>query len=88
VEEIVGITGKNKVNLIGHSQGGNSARYVASVYPDLVTSVTTVEGANHGTLLSKVITRTTALIPHGNGFLQTIANAFGSMMGIFAGSIY
>lgn len=38
--------GTSKFNLIGHSQGGPTARYVASVRPDLVASVTTV-GAPH-----------------------------------------
>lgn len=35
--------GYNKFNLIGHSQGGPTARYVAGVAPTLVASVTTVQ---------------------------------------------
>ena len=42
VETIVAISGKPKVNLIGHSHGGLDVRYVAAVRPDLVASVTTV----------------------------------------------
>ena len=42
VEEIVAISGKPKVNLIGHSQGGPDIRYVAGVRPDLIASVTSV----------------------------------------------
>jgi triacylglycerol lipase len=38
----------NKVNLVGHSHGGPTTRYVASVRPDLVASVSTVHGANAG----------------------------------------
>jgi triacylglycerol lipase len=34
--------GVKKFNLIGHSQGGPTSRYVAGVAPDLVASVTTV----------------------------------------------
>ncbi|MDI1261014.1 triacylglycerol lipase [Aquabacterium sp.] len=34
--------GIKKFNLIGHSQGGPTARYVAGVAPDLVASITTV----------------------------------------------
>ncbi len=41
-------TGASKVNLIGHSLGGPTARYVSGVRPDLVASVTTVNGANYG----------------------------------------
>jgi len=47
IEEIVAITGTGKVNIIGHSHGGLDARYVASVRPDLVASVTAV-GSPHG----------------------------------------
>lgn len=38
--------GYRKFNLIGHSQGGPTARYVAGVAPDLIASVTTV-GSPH-----------------------------------------
>lgn len=47
VEEIAAVHG-GKVNLIGHSMGGLDARYVMSVRPDLVASVTTVGTPNHG----------------------------------------
>src|SRR3546814_3519247 len=39
VEEIVAISGKPKVNLVGHSHGGPTVRYVAGVRPDLIDSV-------------------------------------------------
>ena len=48
VEEIVAISGKPKVNLIGHSQGGPTIRYVAGVRPDLIASVTSVARAPLG----------------------------------------
>ncbi|HBC18826.1 MAG TPA: hypothetical protein DC022_08760, partial [Alcanivorax sp.] len=32
------------VNLLGHSHGGPTVRYVASVYPDYVASATAVAG--------------------------------------------
>src|SRR5215470_4960520 len=48
IETIVAITGKPKVNLIGHSQGGIDVRYVAAVRPDLVASVTTVGSPHKG----------------------------------------
>jgi triacylglycerol lipase len=47
LEEIRAITGAERVNLIGHSQGGLDARVVAALRPDLVASVTTV-GSPHG----------------------------------------
>ncbi len=48
LEEIRAITGKAKVNLIGHSQGGFDVRYVAAVRPDLVASVTTIGTPHRG----------------------------------------
>lgn len=38
----------DKVNLIGHSHGGQSVRYVAGVKPEWVASVTTVAGVTTG----------------------------------------
>ena len=49
IETILATTGADKVNLIGHSHGGPTARYVASVYPQYVASVTSVGGVNWGT---------------------------------------
>ena len=44
-----------KVNLIGHSQGGLTARYVAAVRPDLVASVTTIASPHKGSELADFI---------------------------------
>lgn len=48
VEEVRAITGQDKVNLIGHSHGGPTARYVAAVHPEYVASVTGVGGTFYG----------------------------------------
>lgn len=55
VEEVMAITGKEKVNLIGHSHGGPTARYILGVRPDLVASVTSVAGVNHGSAVADLI---------------------------------
>jgi triacylglycerol lipase len=52
IEEILRETGAGKVNLIGHSQGSLTARYAAAKRPDLVASVTSVAGPNHGSELA------------------------------------
>ncbi|KAB0491870.1 esterase/lipase family protein [Pseudomonas vancouverensis] len=52
IEEILRETGAQKVNLIGHSQGSLTARYAAAKRPDLVASVTSVAGPNHGSELA------------------------------------
>ncbi len=55
VEQILAETGYEKVNIIGHSQGGLDARYVAHERPDLVASVTTYATPNRGTPIADVI---------------------------------
>ncbi|RZO58022.1 MAG: alpha/beta fold hydrolase [Sandaracinaceae bacterium] len=55
VERILAETGHAKVNLIGHSQGGLDARYVAAVRPDLVASVTTFATPHRGTPIADVV---------------------------------
>ena len=40
VRDILAISGKAKVNLMGHSHGGHSIRYVADAIPTKVASVT------------------------------------------------
>ncbi|MGM0450338.1 MAG: esterase/lipase family protein [Pseudomonadota bacterium] len=49
VQEIVATTDAEKVNLIGHSHGGPTVRYVAGVAPHLVASASSVSGVNWGT---------------------------------------
>jgi triacylglycerol lipase len=55
IEDILAQTGAAKVHLIGHSQGGLDARYVAGVRPDLVRSVTTVATPHQGADLAGFI---------------------------------
>ncbi|MDK2779115.1 MAG: triacylglycerol lipase [Pseudomonadota bacterium] len=55
VEEVLAITGASKVNLIGHSHGGPTTRYVASVRPDLIASVTSISGVNKGTPIADTL---------------------------------
>ncbi|WP_457968407.1 triacylglycerol lipase [Pseudomonas sp. R4-84] len=52
IEEVLRQTGAQKVNLIGHSQGALTARYAAAKRPDLVASVSSVAGTNHGSELA------------------------------------
>lgn len=55
VKQILAATGATKVNLIGHSHGGPTIRYVASGRPDLVASVTSVGGVNKGSVVADVL---------------------------------
>lgn len=71
VEQVVTITGKPKVNLIGHSHGGPTARYIAGVRPDLVASVSTVAGTNDGSPVADLVQS----VPILNGVLATVMDA-------------
>ena len=86
IEDIVAITGKPKVNLIGHSHGGLDVRYVASVRPDLVASVTSVGSPHKGADLADVLD---AAIVDGSvteDILSFFADAFGAVLGLLAGT--
>ena len=55
VEEILAVTGHEKVVLIGHSQGGLDARYVASTYPSMVAAVVSYATPHGGSPLADVV---------------------------------
>jgi len=77
IEQIVAITGKPKVNLIGHSQGSLDVRYVAAVRPDLVASVTTVAGPHKGAALADYLR---AHVQNGS-FTQDVLAFFADSLG-------
>ena len=79
VRQIIAATGKGKINLIGHSHGGPTSRYVASVRPDLVASVSSVAGVNKG---SRVADIALGLVP---GVTSTLANAVASFISYMSG---
>lgn len=86
VKKILAVTGAAKVNLIGHSHGGPAIRYVASVRPDLVASVTSVGGVNKG---SKVADVMLGVAPDGslsNAVLGSVANGLGTLITFLSGS--
>ena len=55
VDEIIALTGQPKVNLIGHSHGGQSIRYVAGVSPNKVASLTTIASPNQGAKIADLV---------------------------------
>lgn len=75
-----------KFNLMAHSQGGMTARYVMNVRPDLVASVTTMATPHTGSPLADI---TTGVAPAGT--LQGVsfavfANAVGNLVNILSGN--
>jgi triacylglycerol lipase len=87
VKTILAISGASKVNLIGHSEGGFSSRYVAGVLPGSVASVTTFDSPVKG---SPVADDLYAFV-HGTnttGVVSTIVNAFANLFDAVAGVSY
>ncbi|MFA9203239.1 MAG: lipase family alpha/beta hydrolase [Flavobacteriales bacterium] len=79
VRNIVAITGKGKVNLIGHSQGGLDSRYVAGVSPNLVASITSVGTPHKGTPVADIALKVIQGEP--TGLLNSAASALVSGVG-------
>ncbi len=85
VQQILAITGASKVNLIGHSHGGPTSRYVASVRPDLVASVTTVGGVNKGSKVADAITGALPPGSVGSTVFNSIVGAVGTIIDFLSG---
>ena len=86
VKQILAATGASKVNLIGHSHGGPTSRYVASVRPDLIASVTTVGGVNKG---SKVADLLSGIAPDGSlskAVIGSVTNGLATIISFLSGS--
>lgn len=73
-----------KFNLIGHSQGGLTSRYVMNVRPDLVASLTTLHSPHKGSALADVAT---GVAPAGTLIGTTFdvfANAVGNLVNLLS----
>lgn len=81
LDNLKAVSGHEKFNLLGNSQGGLTVRYVAAVRPDLVASVTTGHtphaGAAPADLISAVLPEDSPLRP----IVAGVINAFASLMG-------
>jgi triacylglycerol lipase len=85
VKQILAATGASKVNLIGHSHGGPTARYVASVRPDLVASVTSVGGVNKGSNVANLLL---GIAPEGslsNDVITKVTDGLAQMISFLSG---
>jgi triacylglycerol lipase len=86
VQQILAITGKAKVNLIGHSHGGLDVRYVAAVRPDLVASVTSVGSPHKGAALADYLRANVSNGSFTESVLAFFANSLGTVLGLLTGS--
>ncbi len=77
--------GYTKFNLIGHSHGGNTIRYVASVAPDLVASVTSVGTPHAGSKTADGIAGI-ADATHTTGLANTLVNGLSQLIAFLSGN--
>lgn len=79
LDQLRALHGHTRFNLIGHSHGGPTARYVAGVRPDLVASMTSVGSPHTG---SKVADGLAAVAPPGSP-LRPIVAGFVNALSVF-----
>jgi triacylglycerol lipase len=90
VQQIIAITGSDKVNLIGHSQGAIDVRYVGGVIPSQIASVTGVAGPQTGSPVADSI-QTIVTSPVGPvlaPILSGAVNAFFTLVDGGSGQTY
>jgi triacylglycerol lipase len=87
VQTILAISGAQKVNLIGHSHGGASIRYVAGMMPSRVASLTAVGSPVKGTPVADLVVKLTANPALGE-LAATVGNAFSTLLDTLAGTHY
>ena len=85
VKNIMAITGASKVNLIGHSHGGPTIRYVAGVAPQLVASVTSIGGVNKGSRVADILRGVAPAGGLSEAVVSNAAKAFVALINLGSG---
>ena len=85
VKNIMAITGASKVNLIGHSHGGPTIRYVAGVAPQLVASVTSIGGVNKGSRVADILRGVAPAGGLSDAVINNAAKAFVALINLGSG---
>jgi triacylglycerol lipase len=78
--------GHSRFNLVGHSHGGPTIRYVAAVRPDLVASITSIGSPHTG---SKVADGLSTVFPEGSAGRAMVAgfvNALSTFIAVMSGN--
>lgn len=73
-----------RFNLIGHSQGGMTSRYVMNARPDLVASVTTLHTPHKGSPLADIVTGIAPADSLQGVAFETLANAIGDLVNLLS----
>jgi triacylglycerol lipase len=77
--------GHQKFNLVGHSQGGTTIRYVAAVAPQLVASVTTIGTPHQGSKVADAV-QTVTSVTGTTGPVAALFKALANLTAFFSGS--
>jgi triacylglycerol lipase len=73
-----------KFNLMGHSQGGVTSRYVMAVRPDLVASVTTMSTPHTGSPVADLLTNTAPEGSNQANLFATVGDAVGDLVNLLS----
>ena len=85
LKRLQALHGHARFNLVGHSHGGPTARYVASVAPDLVASVTTIGSPHAGSRVADDLSK--ALDATGSSaWAGAVIDAFAALISRLSGS--
>jgi triacylglycerol lipase len=74
----------SKFNIMGHSQGGITARYVMNARPDLVASVTTMATPHTGSPLADIVTDIAPEESVQGVVFEVFANAVGNLVNLLS----
>ncbi|MBH1971967.1 triacylglycerol lipase [Moraxellaceae bacterium AER2_44_116] len=88
VQSILAITGAQKVNLIGHSHGGFSVRYVADIMPTRVASLTMVHSPVKGAPGADLIRNIAPAGTFSASLIQSVGTAVSNFVTFLAGNTY
>lgn len=86
IDAVLAHSGADKVNLIGHSHGGPTIRYAASIAPEKVASVSSVAGVNWGSPVADLVRASIDDDSALEGVAATVVNAFANVLELLSGS--
>lgn len=86
LDNLRAIYGHSKFNLIGHSHGGPTIRYVAAVRPDLVASVTSIGSPHTGSKVADGLSTTFPPGSLGRSLVAGFVNALSTFIAVMSGN--
>jgi triacylglycerol lipase len=86
LDNLRAVYGHSKFNLIGHSHGGPTIRYVAAVRPDLVASVTSIGSPHTGSKVADGLSTTFPPGSVGRSLVVGFVNALSTFIAVMSGN--